>query len=142
MNLNQYDCFAPCPGEDDANPFSVPREIARDRWYALVVELSREGNLVSHGVPKDNPEAARNFFDQTWGENERVFRGIVSALDMPRDAGLTSLITMGRHGSLRNYKVEPGDDRGAAALYDHLAKCYSHYKENPCRSEPPPPPPK
>lgn len=84
MGLHKYDCWKPYPGENDADPFSVPREIVKERWYALLYEACRQGGLEAHGVARDNMDGLRDLFDRTWAENCEKFE----KLKQERDHGI------------------------------------------------------
>lgn len=78
INIDKYPCWKPYPGENDDDPFSVPREIVKERWYCLLYEAAKQGGLEEHGVRKVDVDrgdmtSLRNLFDKTWGENCEKF---------------------------------------------------------------------
>lgn len=134
LGLESDDCFKPYPGEVSTgpfggDPFSVPRDLARERWYTMVLRIASEGQLEHYGVTKGNFAAARDFFATTWENNSRIFDKIVGAMKADGESGRAVFLEMGQRGELENYQVPRGDEGRSLACYEHLKACWAKHQE-------------
>jgi hypothetical protein len=132
LGLDQHKCFDVYPGENDKDPFSVPRDVTKDRQYVMIATLAMHGQLQNYGCvmsndKKANEEAIRNFFDTSWKENCRIYDKLVNVLQMPDRDGLSAFSAMAESGELANYGVS-NDTPNLADAYDHLVKCFKMKK--------------
>lgn len=88
MGLEKYPCWKPYPGENDNDPFSVPREIVKERWYALLYEACKQDGLGKYGVRKDDMDGLRDLFDKTWSENCANFEKLKAAKEQEKQDGI------------------------------------------------------
>ena len=120
LGLDQYECFKPYPGEDDNDPYSVPRDRVRDRFYVLVMKWCDIGGLAQYGVAQGNRDAAQEYFDRAWEVNSQTFRDVTrAALDPDESACRDALGRLAAEGRLKTFKVAPGD---AAALEEFVTR--------------------
>lgn len=118
------------PGEDQDDPFSVSRDIVRERTIDLINALCDKGMLVSYSVPAGNREAARDFFEKVWSANCAIFDRITLAVKTGGDEGRAVVMNLCEENKLSNYGVEQGDIVAASALYDKLLGYWNKREEN------------
>lgn len=126
------------PGEDDRDPFSVPREVVRKRNVAMAVKLCSLGQLVQFGVPKENYEAARNWFDGIWAKSCADFGQLVKAFEASPELGRPAIINANRGSDYlaKNFKVPQGNDQAAGEWFDWVrARKLEREKQNAVRPE-------
>jgi hypothetical protein len=126
LGLDAHKCFDLVPGEDGNDPFSVPREVTKERMHAMIHELAQRDMLVAYNCFRDNPESTRNFFDLSWAENCRIYDKVCNALRMTEEDGLAEFKSMSDAGELANYGVGVGEDPRKS--YYHLSKCFKKYE--------------
>jgi hypothetical protein len=121
--LGGHKCFERQPGEDDADPFSVPRGVVKDRAYVMCLIACERGMLQREGVPQGNRQAMQVYFDRMWETNSETYRAVLrAALDPDPAACREALAGLAGAGRLKPYRVHPGD---AAALDEFVTRIRS-----------------
>ncbi len=112
--------FKPVPGERNDNPYSVPMEVARERYFLLCCTWADHGMIEHMGVPKENMEAARNFFEWTWRKAQERLQRLTAALLHRVEGDYAAVEDLCRKGELKTYGIRKMDLKIARAFFDHL----------------------
>ena len=78
LGLDKYECWKPYPGERDDDPFSVPREVVKERTYTMMFELGKRGQLQHEGIQAEplrrgDLTQLRDTFERIWRANCEKF---------------------------------------------------------------------
>lgn len=122
VNMREEPAWEAVEGEDDRDPYSVPRERVKDRFYALAYNFAEQGTLTHQGVPKGNMEAARDWADKVWRGNCDRFDRLTKAFMEPGLTGKPKVVAMVHEPEsyLAQLGVPQGDEGTAAAFYDFI----------------------
>lgn len=138
LGMADYDCWSPAPHtgcegkgceacegsgiwENDLDPFSVDREIVRQRAEVFLMKLCKEGQAVHLGIPQNNFDAANMVMHRGWRENCERFDAITRLFEQ---GDLDGWLALAKQGQLTTFQVLKGDLDRARRMWEFTRARY------------------
>lgn len=120
-------CYAPVEGEDDRNPFSIPREVVKARSRHRLFWICGTYGLPNYAIKKGDFQKARDLFDTVWAGSERRWNKLKAAFELPHDEARERVLELGKAGDLKDFTWK--DESGNLKFIENEEQCHRFFED-------------